>query len=172
MNRVALLVLQHPDEAREAKGTAPLLRLGLAGCELRIGEHFDPPEPVPGRDDWLLYPADGDAPAPMPSVPAPGALRLIVLDATWRKSRRMLAENPWLQALPRLALGEAAPSRYAALRKARRGGQLATLEAVLLALHELEAPPGSDPVSGPYAPLWQAFERFVAASVARWTPPK
>lgn len=170
-NAVELLVLQHPDETRQAKGTATLLRLGLAHCEIRIGERFEPPALSPGRQDCLLYPADADggaSAAPMIRPGAgPGALRLIVLDATWRKSRRLLIENAWLQALPRLALEAAAPSGYAALRKARRDGQLATLEAALLALEQLEAPTGDR-----YGPLWQAFERFVSESAARRTPLK
>ena len=165
VNDVELLVLQHPNEAREAKGTAPLLRLGLASCEVRVGERFEPPMPRPGRQDWLLYPADsGTAPVSAPTG-SPSALRLIILDATWRKSRRMLAENAWLQALPRLALETAAASQYAALRRARRAGQLATLEAALLALEQLETSEGLH--TERYAPLWQAFGRFVAAALAR-----
>ena len=34
----------------------------------------------------------------------PSRLRLIVLDGTWRKSRKMLYRNPLLQQLPRLSL--------------------------------------------------------------------
>ena len=66
----------------------------------------------------------------------------MVLDATWRKSRKMLYLNPGLQALPRLALqGDLPASRYGALRKAHAPGQLSTLEAAACALQRL-APAG------------------------------
>src|SRR6185503_20191885 len=40
-NDVDVLVLQHPDEAREAKGSARLLRLSLARCRVVVGEVFE-----------------------------------------------------------------------------------------------------------------------------------
>jgi DTW domain-containing protein YfiP len=92
---------------------------------------------------------------------APPALQLLVIDATWRKSRKMLALNPLLAALPRLALPPQALNRYAALRKAQRPGQLSTLEATALALGLLETMPER------YSPLLAAFESFVAAQ-ALW----
>ena len=40
-NEIELLLLQHPMEQHEAKGTARLLRLSLARCEMWVGEQFD-----------------------------------------------------------------------------------------------------------------------------------
>ena len=40
----ALLVLQHPAEARHAKGSARLLQLSLRRCTVHIGEAFDDAE--------------------------------------------------------------------------------------------------------------------------------
>ena len=40
-NRWPVLLLQHPQEAAQAKGSARLLRLGLAHCRLEVGEQFD-----------------------------------------------------------------------------------------------------------------------------------
>jgi DTW domain-containing protein YfiP len=65
----------------------------------------------------------------------PTTLRLIVLDATWRKSRKMLHLNPVLQSLPRLSLCDPPPSRYA-IRKAHHAHQLSTLEATCYALQQ------------------------------------
>jgi DTW domain-containing protein YfiP len=117
-----------------------------------------------------LYPATpGDAALPAPPPLPPGALddparlRLVVIDGTWRKSRRMLYDSPWLQGLPRLALAAPPPSRYR-IRRARGEGQLSTFEATLLALAQLA--PAHDP--GPV--LWPVFEAFVerlAAAGAR-----
>ncbi len=151
-NAVPVLILQHPDEARQAKGTAGLLQLCLSRCERQVGEQFAPPP-----DDHpllLLYPPD---PARVePPVPAPGPVlpRLVLLDGTWRQSRQLLRASPWLQDLPRLALRTTPASRYA-IRKAHAPHQLSSLEAAALALAQLQ--PGLD-----NAPLWQAMEAFIA----------
>ncbi len=154
-HQTQLLILQDPQERLQAKGTAPLLRLGLLHCELKVGERFEPAALHSERHTLLLYPpAPGSAPAQPAPLPSPESLRLIVLDGTWRKSRKLLHQNPGLAALPRLSLDAARPARYGALRRAQRAGQLSTLEAALLALEQLEGPR--------FEPLWQAFERFLA----------
>lgn len=155
-NATELLILQHPAEAGQAKNTARLLHRCLQRSELRVGERFAPADLAPLLDGaLLLYPeAPGAAPAP-PSSARPR--RLLVLDATWRQSRRMLALNPLLQALPRLSWAAPPAPRYAALRRAERPGQLSTLEAAALGLAEL------DGAAEPYAPLWAAFEAWLAA---------
>lgn len=161
---VQLLVLQHPREQRALKGSARLLHLAVVGSQLLVGERWSvaPPEaPAVGRVDLLLYPATaGDVdlslppPAPQP-LPPPQRLRLVVLDATWRKSRRMLYESPWLQALPRLGLAAPPPSRYH-VRRARGDDQRSTFEAAVLALSQLNGP------AWPAERLWPVFEAFVA----------
>ena len=172
-HRTEVLVLQHPQEQRQAKNSVALLRLSLAHCEVVVGERFAPEAlqallQRPGRDTRLLYP---DVPAaPAPSAPAPATtagapLRLVVLDATWRKSLRMLLEHPALAALPRLSLDAPAPTRYRAIRAARRADQVSTLEATVQALAMLEGP------SFDAAPLLDAFGRFVAGVAARQQPP-
>ena len=164
-NDVEVLVLQHPDEAREAKGSARLLRLSLARCRVVVGEIFEPAALLELLDgdvsgNALLYPADTAARAPTGGSRL-RPRRLVVLDGTWRKSLRMLHANPLLQTLPRWPLGAVPPGRYGALRKARLPVQLSTLEATCAALAEVEAAPAR------YAPLLAAFDRFVAAGVAR-----
>ncbi len=149
-----------------------MLRLSLAHCEVVVGERFAP-EALdallhrPGRTTWLLYPDVPAAPAP-PSAQgtmAGAALRLVVLDSTWRKSLRMLLEHPALAALPRLSLADPAPTRYRAIRAARRADQVSTLEATVQALAMLEGP------TFDAAPLLDAFERFVVGVAARRRPP-
>lgn len=166
-----VLVLQHPHEQRQAKNSVALLRLSMSHCEWVVGERFAPGALQallhrPGRHTLLLYPDVPAAPAPVPSsspeAALPGArLRLVVLDATWRKSLRMLLEHPALAALPRLSLHAPAPSRYRAIRAARRADQVSTLEATLQALALLEGP------SFDAAPLLDAFGRFVDGIAAR-----
>lgn len=150
-HRTELLILQHPAEAGHAKNTAALLTLGLQRARLMRGEAFDASLAGPGAA--LLYPVAGAA-----AVPA-GVDRLILLDGSWRQSRRLLTANPWLAELPRLSLPEQ-PGRYA-LRRAHRPGQLSTLEAGLHALALLEGGPER------FAPLWAAFDAFVDAGLSR-----
>jgi len=170
-SRVALLVLQHPLEVRNAKNSARLLHLCLPGSRLEVGETFDAGTldallAADGRQPLLLYPeTPGDASlgvAPPPVVPLPdaGRLRLVVLDATWRKSRKMLYLNPALQRLPRLALRDIPASAYR-IRKAHAPHQLSTLEAAAYALAQLENNPGH------YQPLLSAFDGFVQQQAAR-----
>ena len=168
-NRVEVLVLQHPDETKNAKNTAGLLLLSLKKSQYHIGEMFTADD----LHDWLfagnkypilLYPDTPDSEArglcmPQPVTPytqySPEQLRLVILDGTWRKSRKMLYLNRSLQSLPRLTLGTTPASLYS-IRKAHSENQLSTLEASCYALQQLEQQQID------YAPLLQAMQRFVA----------
>lgn len=170
-NSVEVLILQHPLEVANAKGSARLLHLSLAHSRMVTGEQFAPAELAallsPDRVSVLLYPdtAAGQTPelvAPPPFDAAlaaqPERLRLVVLDGTWRKSRKMLYLNPLLQALPRLPLRDTPPSHYL-IRKAHLPDQLSTLEATCYALAQLEDTDGGD---AKFTPLIAAFDGFVA----------
>ncbi len=163
---VEVLLLQHPLEVHQAKGSARLLHLGLPHSRMLVGEAFaQPPWPADGTPTLLLYPdspldSAADLLPPPPLPPAwlqhpPTPLRLVVLDGTWRKSRKMLYQSPPLQALPRLALHGLPPSHYR-IRKAHRPGQLSTLEATCAALAQLEG--GAER----FGPMLAAFDGFVA----------
>ncbi|WP_418317235.1 tRNA-uridine aminocarboxypropyltransferase [Piscinibacter sakaiensis] len=170
-HRTEVLVLQHPQEQRQAKNSVALLRLSLAHCEVLVGERFaaaalDELLQRAGRDTWLLYPDVPAAPAPpAPPVVANAPLRLVVIDATWRKSLRMLLEHPALAALPRLSLDTPAPTHYRTIRAARRADQVSTLEATVQALAMLEG------ASFDGVPLLDAFGHFVNGVAARQRPP-
>lgn len=161
-HRTEVVVLQHPQEVRQAKNSVALLRLSLHRCEVIVGDRFtrETLEALlhrPGRHTRLLYPDVPAAPATATHEPTTGdPLRLVVLDATWRKSLRMLMEHPPLAALPRLSLAAPAPTRYRAIRAARRPDQVSTLEATVQALALLEGP-----LFNP-SPLLDAFGAFVA----------
>ena len=130
-----VLILQHPLEVHHAKGSGRLLHLSLMHSQLEVGEQFDEGQLAQwlGPDAVLLYPGGDGAPPPC----RPG--RLVVLDATWRKSRLMTHRNPLLARLPRLSLDTPPPSRYT-VRRAHAPAQRSTLEATLLALEQLDGP--------------------------------
>jgi DTW domain-containing protein YfiP len=164
---VELLILQHPLEVGNAKNSARLLHLCAAGSVLVTGEAFEGDALAAmlhrdGRMPLLLYPElAGEASLGVAPPPAMGRggdssrLRLVVLDATWRKSRKMLYLNPLLQQLPRLALRDMPASRYR-IRKAHGPDQLSTLEAAAYALMQLEQDAQA------LQALLSAFEGFVA----------
>ncbi|MDO8447429.1 MAG: tRNA-uridine aminocarboxypropyltransferase [Rhodoferax sp.] len=179
---VEVVVLQHPLEVANAKGSARLLCLSLPHSRLVTGEEFDrqelqalltaplQPQTEAGspKQAILLYPDTLDDPASrLPTPPAlprtllrdPSQLRLIVLDGTWRKSRKMLYLNPLLQQLPRLSLRDTPPSHYL-IRKAHRPDQLSTLESTCAALMQLEGSVER------FQPLLTAFDGFVAQQMA------
>ena len=171
---VELLILQHPLEVANAKNSARLLHLSVAGSVLAVGEAFDADAlgtllHAGGRTPVLLYPEtpgvatpDTLAAAPLPlllPLLLPERLRLVVLDATWRKSRKMLHLNPVLRQLPRLALSDMPASHYR-IRKAHAPDQLSTLEAGAHALGQIEGD------AARYAPLFAAFDGFVGQQAA------
>lgn len=172
-NRVELVILQHPLEVHNAKNTAGLLQLSLVKSEVHIGESFssDMLHQLLERDhktNLLLYPETAGAesmglatPSPMPDLTRlePEQLRLIVIDASWRKSRKLLYLNSPLQQLPRVSLAECPPSAYH-IRKAQGEDQLSTLEASCYALQNLEA----NRVD--YQPLLAAFDGFITQQMA------
>lgn len=168
-NQARLIILQHPQEAREAKNTGQLLHLCLKNSHIFVGETFSEDFftslESPDMQDLLLYPDTPDEKSLGMMVPpicdldnyraAGKQLRLWVLDATWRKSRKMLYLNRYLQRLPRLSLHSCPPSKYT-IRKAHSENQLSTLEASCYALRELE----QNAVD--YSPVLGAFARFIA----------
>lgn len=192
-NRVEVLILQHPLETQQAKGSARLLHLSLRRSHLYTGEAFAETElrallqqPLPPLSHQpsheprstrplhtvLLYPADaadGGMPLPRSALAEPQRLRLIVLDGTWRKSRKMLYLNPLLQHLPRLPLTAPPTSRYR-IRQAHKPGQLSTLEAVCQALTDIEGESEGSAAGEKYHPLLRAFDGFVAQQLAYLGP--
>ena len=160
VNRVPLRVLQHPLEHGHAKGSLPLLRLSLSQCAVETAEVFSAAEQLrwqqPGS--WLLYP--GDITSAAQDEPSSARVRqLLLLDGTWRKTRKLLHLNPALQQLPRFALPAPPPTRYG-IRKAQQPDQRSTLEAACLALAALEQRPAH------YEPLLHAFTNWIDEQTA------
>jgi len=176
-NLVELLILQHPLEVNNAKNSVGLLSLSLKNNRIKVGEQFIEHDLrtwlyADHKIPLLLYPETPEekslglhTPAPLPDLShyTLEQLRLVVIDGTWRKSRKMLYENPSLQGLPRLALIDTPASIYT-IRKAHSENQLSTLEASCYALQQLEQ------AQVDYTPLLNAFAGFVAQQHA-FIPP-
>jgi DTW domain-containing protein YfiP len=157
LSQVEVLILQHPTEVLHAKGTARLLHLCLSNSRIVVGEVFDDTElrhmlTASGKQAVLLYPSVDDAP---PALGEVGNIRLVVLDATWQNSRRLLRLNPALHSLPRVAFKHPEPTRYSAIRVAHAPHQLSTIEAAGAMLAQLERGFNQQP-------LMSAFGAFIA----------
>lgn len=153
-----VVIWQHPSEVDHPKGSARLLHLCLPNSRIVVGEQ--------GSAQWLgvdplrcalLYPDSSAGTAAAPT----SIEQLLLLDGTWRKSRKMFYLNPWLAALPRLSLARHISAYH--IRKAENEYQLSTFEAAVLALQTLE--PEADVAS-----LERVFTAFVA-DMMRFRPP-
>jgi DTW domain-containing protein YfiP len=155
--RTRVVLLQHPREARLARCSARLAHLALPNSELHRGVAFEADARVrevcarPGAA--LLYPGA----APRAGAPVD---TLVAVDGTWAQAAKMLKLNPSLAALPRVSLRPARPSGYGDLRREPAPDHLSTLEAVALALGELEGSPER------FEPLVDVFRRGVERQLA------
>ncbi|MFN3578977.1 MAG: tRNA-uridine aminocarboxypropyltransferase [Pseudomonas sp.] len=156
-------VIQHPSEQRHALNTARFLVEGLDNAVLWVTECLaDHPDLLqqlqdPGWRTELLFPGAG-ANQLLLATEDSRPRRLVLLDATWRKARKLLHLNPELRALPKVALPPGPPSRYR-LRKSPLPDGVSTLEAGVRALQVLE--PELD-----HRALLAPFEALIESQIA------
>jgi DTW domain-containing protein len=136
-SRPQILIVRHHWEAWKSTGTARLAALALSNARI-LDMAAENPEPVRaelGRLEgaWLLYPGR-ETEARLAEPPQ----TLVVLDGTWRQTRKMLRRLPELSRLPRLAL-ESAPVRPR-LRTPPGVAARSTLESIADALGLLDSP--------------------------------
>ena len=132
-----IIIWQDPTEAKHPLSTASLAELSFSPCHRVIGEVFNPQE-IFGHafanalttEQALLFPTEGQTQDPLTQSQANSVKQLLVLDGTWRKVKRLFYLNPWLGALPRIALNPKQASRYR-IRTSPRADGLSTLEAVV-----------------------------------------
>jgi tRNA-uridine aminocarboxypropyltransferase len=162
-NRIALLILQHPQEQDRLLGTAGLTRRALARAELKIGLSWPSLAKAWGREanpsDWaVLYlgaahaktlPRDREVivldkngePLPDQEEALAGLKGIVIFDGSWAQAKTLWWRNPWVLKAKRLALNPKKPSLYGNLRREPRREALSTLEAAALALSQLEKRP-------------------------------
>ena len=182
-NRLFVLVLQHPQEGREALATASIavaalrharLVTGLSWPSLSrvLGRHADPrrwavlylgsAQPAvlaPTREVIVL--GRGGLPVAATEAILRGLDGIVLLDGTWKQAKTLWWRNPWLLKLHRLVLNPPHPARLGHLRREPRRDALSTLEAAALVLRHLDATPeGADA-------LLAALDRLMAAARPR-----
>lgn len=158
-NRVAVVILRHPQEQDRVLGTARLAVLQLSNATVRTGLSWPNLAKVTGRDSdprrWgILYLGTAKTAEPLPprvltvvdksGAPAPhqddalAALEgLILLDGNWQQAKALWWRNAWMLKCQRLVLQPPRPSYYGALRREPRRDSVSTIEAAAYTLAAL-----------------------------------
>lgn len=169
-NPLAVYVLQHPDETDHARGSAIIAQLCLQHYECWVGEDFSRHAGLqqlimqhrdttmlvyPSQHAWLLAETDVTEQT-LPFIPD----RLIFIDASWRKAKKICHATPLLQTLACIKLAPAQGSRYR-IRKVPGEGYLSTIEAIAHSLAWLE----NDRKK--YQPLRNIFDEMIERQITK-----
>ena len=182
-HRIAILVLQHPQEQTHLLGTARLTALAFPAAVHKIGLSWrslghalgraaDPrrwavlylgsekaADLAAGRELVLL---DGKGKLVAGQDAALAALEgIVLLDGSWSQAKALWWRNAWMLKCRRLVLGPREASRFGKLRREPRADALSTLEAASLAIARLEQRPEIEAALG--ASFTTMLERYRAA---------
>ncbi|MCF6345198.1 MAG: DTW domain-containing protein [Thiomicrorhabdus sp.] len=176
-NQVSLGILQHPNEAKQVKGTAKIVQLSLRDCQTWVGENV---LEIPSLKHWLegsqpvflLYPKIEHQLEPfsewciarIQQTFELSAIKILVLDGTWRKTHKIMQLNSVLRGLNRVVLSPVERSNYR-IRKQKDALSLSTVEAVYALYSQLESN------AERYQPLLASFERMQAHQQNFYPPP-
>ncbi|MBX7114960.1 MAG: DTW domain-containing protein [Myxococcaceae bacterium] len=147
-NRTEIVLLRHEREAYKSTGTARIASLALARCQvIDFGEESakaDQALSALTAGACVLFPSEDAALTP------PDMKRLIVLDGTWRQTRKMTKKLPCLAGVPKWKLPDklASPLR---LRESPDAFARSTLEAIADALAEIEGDSVAEPLRSLHA---------------------
>jgi DTW domain-containing protein len=176
-NKVAVLILQHPQEQDRVLGTARLAALHFRDTVMKIGLSWPSLSKILGRPAdphrWaVLYLGSVKAAQLAPDreivfVNRKGDLErdqdslmrdiegIVLLDGTWSQAKALWWRNAWMLKCRRVVLGPRRPSRYGRLRREPRRDGLSTIEAAGMLLSRLERRPDIEET------LVASFERML-----------
>jgi tRNA-uridine aminocarboxypropyltransferase len=162
-NRLFTLILQHPQEKKEALATAAATYTVLRHAALVIGLSWPNLSRALGRladpKRWAVLYLGSARPALFgtdkevialnrhgePAADQHAALRglegVVLLDGSWSEVKTLWWRNPWLLKLRRIVLNPQHRSRFGRLRREPRREALSTIEAAALLLKHLEGAP-------------------------------
>jgi DTW domain-containing protein YfiP len=162
-NRIALLILQHPQEQDNVLGTARLTVASLSNVTFKIGLSWASLAKALGRGAdpkrWAILHLGSAHAADFPKgrevvvLDKKGAALpdqdkelahiegVVVFDGTWSQAKTLWWRNAWVLKGKRVALNPKRPSLYGNLRREPRREGLSTIEAAGLLLSRLEKRP-------------------------------
>lgn len=159
-NRIKVLIIQHPLEQKHPFNTGRMAHLCLANSELVVAESLSEAElaQLLKPASALLYPSLEWLPIVERVEAGPAQTReleqLVVIDATWRKSKKMLHLHPALQQLPRVSFEGELNSNYQ-IRHSSLANSLSTLESIVVAMQQLEP-------AKAFQTMLKPFEKMIA----------
>lgn len=138
-NTIKILIIQHPLEQKHPFNTGRMAHLCLDNSELIVAETLSATQlaSLLKTPSALLYPSLPWLPETKEPADHRDIQQLIVIDATWNKSKKMLHLHPALQKLPRLHLKGNLSSNYQ-IRKTTVTNGLSTLESIVKALNIID----------------------------------
>jgi DTW domain-containing protein YfiP len=150
-----IIILRHPSEKKHPLATVKLLQQYFEDLTVEDGEIFSP------RKGILLYPDDPDQNLSHDrkicfSVNCNQPL--IIIDATWKKSHRILKLNPWLKELPRFSLKNYHSQYF--LRRPKGEHYLSSLESFCYSIQEFYPQDGK--MKNHANDLLRLFDDFIA----------
>lgn len=147
VNHINVIVLQHPTEVKQSKGSLPMLKHSLSHCTVYVGEDFTDNQALIAQvnaqinEIAVLYPSENAQvlrESQSANTESNRLLKtLIILDGTWKKAYKIFQLNPFLHQLSHVKLADDINSLYS-VRKTKKSGALSTLEACCHALSCLE----------------------------------
>ncbi len=161
-NDIHVVVLQHPLEVKQSKGSVTLLHQSLKHSQVIVGEDFANNIEVQAllerfeQQCAVLYPSDSAVVLSEESCNVVLPKCLFILDGTWKKTYKIFMTNSWLQQLPHFTLADGIVGQYE-IRKTTKKNALSSLEACCYALSSLECP--NDNIKK-YQPLLNSFVKF------------
>ncbi len=156
--KIQVLILQHPQEARNPLTTARLASATLKGSTHRVGLNWRSlsaalGHPAESKDWAVLFLGTLKTSQKLPPLPfqvvtqkgAPVSKELIkgivILDGNWKQSKTLWWRNSWLLKLKRIVLNPTIPSDWGTLRKQPRIECLSTIESISFSLAQLNESP-------------------------------
>jgi len=183
-NKMAVLILQHPSEVNQSKGTVALLQRSLNNCQVIVGEDFSDNielnKILAQHQTLLLYPSEQAQNITLLlnnqcvneiKLNQHKSPLLIILDGTWKKAYRMYMLSKNLQSLRQVCLPNyLANNGQYLIRKVAKKNALSSLEATCYALALFEGEVNCHPKKvskdkqvincGVYQPLLNKFAQF------------
>jgi len=147
-NETHVVILQHPSEVKQTKGSVTLLANSLTHCTVFVGEDFNQHEALHRtlalhkERVALLYPSESATLLTEKNTNNSAILTaptcIVLIDATWKKSYKMYMINHFLHGFNHLALPDSILCDYR-IRKTKKAQALSSLEACTHALIRLES---------------------------------
>ncbi len=148
MTRTRVVIIRHYSEQFRSSNTARLAHHALPNSELIDHGHISGPATLPDLSDaWVLYPVG----APMTETPARLPQKLVVLDGSWSKARKMYQKLAVVRGLPVLRLPDGLTMAAQRMRSSPGPGQVSTIEAIAAALRLLEGEAAGAPLERLFA---------------------